>query len=80
MLANDGHCIGIVVAPKESDVLDPGYHRSPGRGVLLARHFTLPASGGTLVASCVKDVGVATLQISVVQYQDAANLIVYTVA
>jgi len=36
-------------------------------------HFTLPPSGGTLVASSVIDVGVAAMQLAVVQDQDATN-------
>jgi hypothetical protein len=83
LLANEGHCIrlgtGIIVSAKESDVLDPGRHRPPGRGVFLTSHFALPPSGGTLVASCVKDEGVAALQISVAQYQDAADFIAWRV-
>jgi hypothetical protein len=83
MLANEGHCIdlctGIVVGANESDVLDPVCHRSPGWGVFLTSHFTLPPSIGTLVASGVKDKGVAAVHLAVAQYQDATNFTVRSI-
>jgi hypothetical protein len=84
LLANEGHRInlgtGIVVGAKEPDVLDLGRHRSRGRGMFLTGHLTLPISGGALIASCVIDVGVAAMQLTVAQYQDAANVLGDTIA
>jgi hypothetical protein len=84
LLAKEGHCIGlgtgIVVGAKESDVLDPGRHRSPGWGMFLTSYFTLPPSIGTLVTSGVKDKGVAAVHLAVAQYQDAANFIGHAIA
>jgi hypothetical protein len=84
LLANEGHCIGpgagIVIGAKESDVLDARLDRPRGRGMFLTGHFTLPPSGRALVVSCVVDVGIAAKQLTVVQYQDAANSIVYAIA
>ena len=75
LLAKEGHCIdlgtGIVAGAKKPDVLDAGRHRSPGRGMFLTGYFTLPVSGGAFIASCVIDVGVAAMQLTVAQYQDA---------
>ena len=84
LLANEGHRIdvgpGIVVSAKKPDVLDAGRHRSPGRGMFLTGYFTLPVSGGTLIASRVIDVGVAAMQLAVAQYQDATNVLGHTIA
>ncbi len=44
------------------------------RGMFSTNHFTLPPSGGTLVASGVVNVSVAAMQLAVAQYQDAANV------
>ena len=84
LLAKEGHCIdlgtGIVVGAKKSDVLDAGRHRSPGRGMFLTGYFTLPISGGAFIASRVIDVGVAAMQLTVAQYQDATNVLGHTIA
>jgi len=75
LLAKEGHCIdlgtGIVAGAKEPDVLDAGRQQSPGRGMFLTGYFTLPISDGAFIASCVIDVGVAAMQLTVAQYQDA---------
>jgi hypothetical protein len=77
--ANEGHRIdlgtGIVVGTKKSDVLDAGRHWSPGRGMLLTGYFALPVSGGAFITSCVIDVGVAAMQLTAAQYQDATNVL-----
>ena len=84
LLANEGHCIdpgtGIVVGAKKPDVLDPGRHRPPGRGMFLTGYLTLPLSSGKLLVSCVVDKGVAAMHLAVAQYKDAANFIGDTIA
>ena len=84
LLANESHRIdpgaGIGVGAEKSDVLDTGRHRSPGRGMFLTGHFTLPVSSRALIASCVEDVGVAAMQLAVTQYQDTTNFVGHTVA
>src|SRR4029453_19353289 len=71
---------GIVLGCKKSDVLDLGRHRCRGGGVFLTGHLTLPISGGAFIASCVIDVGVAAMQLTVAQYQDATNVLGDTIA
>src|SRR5262245_51599844 len=71
---------GIVVGSKKSDVLDTGRHRSPGRGMFLTGYFALPFSSGAFITSCVVDVGIAAVQLTVAQYQDATNVLGHTVA
>jgi hypothetical protein len=84
LLAKEGHRInlgtGIAVGAKEPDVLDLGRHRSRGRGMFLTGHLSLPISGGAFIASCVIDVGVAAMQLTVAQYQDATNVLGDTIA
>ena len=84
LLANEGHRIdlgtGIIVGAKKSDVLDASRHRSSGRGMFLTGYFALPFSGGAFIASCVIDVGVAAMQLTVAQYQDATNILGHTIA
>jgi hypothetical protein len=43
-------------------------------GMFLTGYFTLPISGGAFKASCVIDVGIAAMQLTVAQYQDATNV------
>jgi len=82
VLAHEGHRIdlgsSIVVGAKKSDMLDLGRHRSRGRGMFLTGHFTVPVSSRALIASCVIDVGVAAMQLTFAQYQDATNVLGHT--
>ena len=48
--------------------------------MFLTGYFTLPFSGGAFIASCVLDEGIAAMQLTVAQYQDATNVLGYTIA
>ena len=83
LLANEGCGIGldtgVVVGPAEPDVLDPFCHRSRGRSVFLADHFAFPLAIGTVVGARVKDEGVASMYLTVAEYQDATNFNVHSI-
>lgn len=85
LFANEGHCIdlgpGIVVCPKEPDVLHSGRHWSPGGGMFLTGHFTLPVvSGGAFVVSGVVNIGVAATDLTIPQDKYTAHIIGRTIA
>jgi hypothetical protein len=48
--------------------------------VFLTGYFALPISSGAFITSCVVDVGVAAVQLTVAQYQDATNVVGHTIA
>ena len=84
LLANEGHCIdlgtGIVVGAKKPDVLDPGRHRSPGRGMFLTGYLTLPLSSGKLCSFLCSRQRRRRHAPGRRAYKDAANFIGDTIA
>ena len=47
--------------------------------MFITNHFTFPLAIGTVVGPGVIDVGVAAMQLAVVQYQDATNFNVHSI-